>query len=69
MYRPGKDAENPADFMSRHPNIRPSNKRKVADEYVNSVCDNAVPKAMTLDDIKSDTEEDSVLQSLIHQGN
>ena len=65
VYRPGRDAENPADFMSRHPNTRTSNKRNVADEYVNYVCNNAVPKAMTLSDIKSETKEDSVLQSLI----
>ena len=65
VYRPGKDAENPADFMSRHPNTRANNKRNEADEYVNYVCKNAVPKAMTLDDIKSETKEDPVLQSLI----
>ncbi len=57
VYRPGKDAENPADFMSRHPNLQATAERNVADEYVNYVCTNAVPKAKT--------EKDSTLQSLI----
>ena len=63
VYRPGKDAENPADFMSRHPNLQATAERNVADEYVNYVCTNAVPKAMTLQEIKVETEKDSILQS------
>ena len=65
VYRPGKDAENPADFMSRHPNLQATVERNVADEYVNYVCTNAVPKAMTLQEIQAETEKDSTLQSLI----
>ena len=63
VYRPGKDAENPADFMSRHPNLQATAERNVADGYVNYVCTNAVPKAMTLQEIKVETEKDSILQS------
>ena len=59
------NAENPADFMSRHPNLRATAERNVADEYVNSVCTNAIPKAMTLQEIQADTEKDPTLQSLI----
>ena len=65
VYRPGKDDENPADFMSRHPNHQVTTERNVADEYVNYVCTNAVPKAMTLQEIQGETEKDSTLQSLI----
>ena len=65
VYRPGKDAENPADFMRRHPNLQTIAERKVADEYVNYVCTNAIPKAMTIQDIQAETEKDPTLQSLI----
>ena len=65
VYRPGKDAENPADFMSRHPNLQATAERNVADEYVNYVCTNAIPKAMTLQEIQAETEKDPTLQSLI----
>ena len=49
VYRRGKDAENPADFMSRHPNLQATAERNFADEYVNYICTNAIPKAMTGD--------------------
>jgi len=65
VYRPGKDAENPANFMSRHPNLQATAERNVADEYVNYVCTNVIPKAMTLQEIQVETEKDSTLQSLI----
>ena len=65
VYRPGKDDENPADFMSRHPSHQATVERNVADEYVNYVCTNAIPKAMTLQEIQAETEKDSTLQSLI----
>ena len=64
-YRPGKNDENPADFMSRHPNPQATAERNVADEYVNYVCTNAIPKAMTLQEIQAEIEKDSTLQSLI----
>ena len=65
VYRPGKDAGNPADFMSRHPNLQATAEKYVADEYVNYDCTNAVPKAMTLQEIKVKTVKDFTLQSLI----
>ena len=65
VYRPGKDAENPADFMSRHPNLQATAERNVADKYVKYVWTNAVPKAMTLQEIQVETKKDSILQSLI----
>ena len=65
VYLPGKDAENPADFMSRYPNLRATAERNVANEYVNYLCTNAIPKAMTLQEIQVQTEKDLTLQSLI----
>ena len=46
VYKPGKDDENPADYISRHPVHKPP-KTSVAEEYVHYICNNAVPKAMT----------------------
>ena len=65
VYRPGKDDDNPTDFMSRHPNHQATAERNVADEYVNYICTNAIPKAMRLQEIQAETEKDSTLQSLI----
>ena len=66
MYRSGKD--NPADYMSRHPRIttqHSSREAKVAEEYINFVTTNAVPKALSVDEIKSATKADSTLQATI----
>ena len=51
VYRPGHD--NPADYLSRHP--LPDNDNAVVnsvEEYVNYICRNAVPKAMTLTQVQ-----------------
>ena len=66
VYKPGKD--NPADYMSRHPTMKTSSssrEQKIADEYVNYLSYNSVPKAMTLEDIKKETLKDRTLQSVI----
>ena len=65
IYRPGRDSENPADFMSRHPSISNEDDRNIAEEYANYVCKNAVPKAMTVQEIKLETRKDTELQTLI----
>ena len=57
IYRPGRDAENPADFMRRHPSSSQLDKQNLAEDYVNFVCINAVPKAMTHEEIKQETKE------------
>ena len=54
-----------ADSMSRHPNIQATPERNVADEYVNYVCTDAIPKAMTPQEIQVETEKDPTLKSLI----
>ena len=65
IYRPGRDAENPADFVSRHPSSTASEEQSVAEDYVNYVCTNAVPKAMTLEEIKQETKRDAEMQAVI----
>ena len=64
VYKPGKDDENPADYISRHPVNKPSSK-SVAEEYMSYVCNNAVPKAMTLDEVHNETATDDVMQKLM----
>ena len=61
-YRPGEG--NPADYLSRHPVTNLPYKRSVAEEYVNYIATNAVPKAMSLEEIKSVTEVDPTLQAV-----
>uniref|UniRef100_A0A669DPM2 Gypsy retrotransposon integrase-like protein 1 n=1 Tax=Oreochromis niloticus TaxID=8128 RepID=A0A669DPM2_ORENI len=66
-YRKG--ADNPADFMSRHPVPTQENESaracKVAEEYVNFFSYHSTPKAMTLQEIKTETLKDQVLQEVI----
>ena len=50
VYRPGKDDNNPADYISRHP-CSPD-VTDPAEHYVNYVCRSAVPKAMTLEEVR-----------------
>ena len=62
-YKPGKF--NPADYMPRHPlrSTRPASREEQAtEEYINFVAVNAVPKTVTLDQMKTATKDDSVLQ-------
>ena len=65
QYQPGSD--NPADFMSRHPlpSSPTSHEKRCAEEYVNFVSMHAVPKALTLEEIKEATKADTTLQAVI----
>ena len=65
VYKPGKDEKNPADFLSRHPNCSEPQPARVAEEYVNYVCTNAVPTAMTLQEIQLETSADNTMQMVI----
>ena len=65
-FKPGK--VNAADYLSRHPNHSTSADYKhsqIAEEYVKYLTDNAVPKAMTLNEILESTQNDSELQEVI----
>ena len=59
--RPGKD-ENPADFISRNPDEAIPLPENIAENYVNYLCNNIVPKAITLSEVKDEINNDSVLQ-------
>jgi len=65
VYKPG--ANNPADYMSRHPDPKQSqashNLSRV-DAYVNFVTNNAIPPAITLQEVKDATAADETLQRL-----
>jgi len=65
IYRPGIDAENPADLMSRHPSSTAPVEPNLAEVYVNYVSINAVPNAMTLEKIKQETKHDAEMQAVI----
>ncbi|XP_052788463.1 uncharacterized protein K02A2.6-like [Mya arenaria] len=61
-YRPGKT--NPADYMSRHPHDKP-NRDNAAEAYVAYISQHAVPKAMTLEDVRRATQECTILQQVM----
>ena len=62
-----KGSDNPSDYLSRHTSLTSNDKQdKMAEEYVNFVTSFAVPKAMTLDEIKQATAEDVTLQYLAY---
>ena len=56
-YRPGRNDLNPADYVSRQPQDIPK-RENAAEAYVNYVCKNAVPKSMTLDEVRKETQKD-----------
>ena len=66
-YRPGSN--NPADYMSRHPYTEKNEKHfrhdKMAEEYLNFITTNAIPKTMTLTEIANATTHDDILQDVI----
>ena len=65
-YRPGRD--NPADYMSRHPNTKctvKSQEQDIAEQYVNYVTVNAIPQAIRLTDVREATQSDKTLQMVI----
>ena len=64
VYRPGKD--NPADYLSRHPDPHPKAYRAEmeGEEYVNFVAINAVPKAITFEEVQEESLKDEILQQV-----
>lgn len=69
-YKAGKG--NPADYMSRHPadvshiSVGASHAEQQVEEYVNFITANAVPKAMTLNEIQEATTADPTLGTIIN---
>ena len=54
-------SQNPSDYLSRH-SIPREERRLLAEEYVNFLASNAVPKAMTLPEVQLATKQDKTLQ-------
>ena len=61
LYRPSREAENTADFMSRHPSTSETERHNIAEDYVNYICNNAIPKAMTLQEVKLEIKKDQAM--------
>ena len=53
--------------MSRHPStqVQINNISDIAEEYVNYIAENAVPKALTLSKISKESRKDHVLQRVV----
>jgi hypothetical protein len=62
-YCPGGNEENPADFTSRHPNLSGTEITNLAEECYE--CINAVPKAMTIQEVEIESQKGSTMQALI----
>ena len=63
--RSGRNEENPADFISRHPSASKVQEQNVAEEYANYVCINAIPKAMTIQEVEVETQKDPTMQAVV----
>ncbi|KAK3726803.1 hypothetical protein QZH41_007213 [Actinostola sp. cb2023] len=66
VYKKGCD--NPADFMSRHPEKDTpvtSRQQKIAEEFVDYIVHTSTPKSLKLQDIASATEQDPTLQAVM----
>ena len=63
VYKPG--TSNIADYLSRHFFLaQPVREWKIAEQYVNYLVDNAVPKATSLDEISNAFEADPTMRKL-----
>ena len=63
IYKPGKD--NPSDYMSRHPVQMDTTNDSLAEEYVAFISSEAIPHAMTLDEVKIASLKDKTMQKAI----
>lgn len=62
-----KGTANEADYLSRHPvntQARTTDEERMADDYVNYIVNNTVPKSMTLQEIKDATLSDTILKKV-----
>ncbi len=62
IYKAG--ADNPADFLSRHPLPTGDAQHNIAEEYVNFLTNTSVPNALTVTDISKATDADRSLCAL-----
>ena len=64
VHRAG--ANNPADYMSRHPlNASPGHNRQITEHYVNYVVSSACPKAISQTEVIKATKDDPTLNNVI----
>ena len=63
VYRKGKD--NPADYLSRHPLDKKGSQERYTEHYINFLTKFAVPKAMSLIEIITETRKDKICNLLI----
>ena len=62
-YKAG--ADNPADYLSRHPLEKHAAKQgRMAETYINFIADNSVPKAMTLVEIEQASNADKEIREV-----
>ena len=69
QYRPGSD--NPADYMSRHPSTTSgtsSKEESMAEEFVNMIITDSIPKSVSLAEIAAATKTDEALRLAIQAG-
>ena len=64
VYRPGRNEHNPADYISRHPQTTPA-RENAGEEYIAFLAKFAVPKAMTQDEVRAETQKDPQLQTVM----
>ena len=59
-----KEKDNPSDFLSHHPDTRDNSVDNYSEEYIRFLSNHAVPKAVTLDELKTATKQDLTSQKL-----
>ena len=62
QYKPG--SENPADYLSRHPTSTSFRQQRMTEPYINMIVSTSVPKALTLEEIEADTNDDHTLRAV-----
>ena len=65
QYRPGRDEQNPADYLSRYSELSKPTRDNASEAYVHYVCKNAIPKSIKLDEVCTATQQDPTLQKLM----
>ena len=69
MLRYHQNETNPADYLSHRQLPAPSRTDTLTEDYINYVCQTATPKAMAVEEVKSGTMCDPVLQAVIQSIN
>ena len=62
VYKSG--ADNPADFLSRHPQEYTTKTQSEAEEHVNFLVYTAVPQSVTLQEVANETQKDHTLRAV-----